>query len=300
MRIRQWDDLRIFLEVARHGRLTGAARALGLDHSTVSRRLDGLESGLGARLVDRSPSGARLTEAGRALLLHAERIEAETHAADSALGGVDTELTGTVRVATPAAFGTYLVAPRIPLFMARHPRIELELAPETRAVSLSQREADLAVTLKRPPRGRLYARQLAAFTVGFYAAPAYLEQHGVPSSVAELSQHRLISYIDDLIDWPELRYLDEVAPGVQAQFRCTSATVQLAAVQAGGGIGLLHTFAADGDPGLVRVLPDVAVPRAYWLVVHAELRRLPRVRAVAEFLEEAAHAAGYGAARNAK
>jgi DNA-binding transcriptional LysR family regulator len=138
-----------------------------------------------------------------------------------------------VRVATPAAFGTYLVAPRIPAFMARHPRIVLELAPETRAVSLSQREADLAVTLKRPPRGRLYARQLAPFTVGFYAAPAYLAQHGMPETVADLGRHRLISYIDDLIDWPELRYLDEVAPGVQAQFRCTSATVQLAAVQAG-------------------------------------------------------------------
>lgn len=292
MRIRHWDDLRIFLEVARHGRLTAAARALGLDHSTVSRRLDQLESGLGARLVDRSPSGARLTEAGRALVLHAERIEAETNAADSALGGVDTELTGTVRVATPAAFGTYLVAPRIGQFMTRHPRIVLELAPETRAVSLSQREADLAVTLKRPPRGRLYARLLGDFTVGFYAAPAYLAEHGTPASVADLAAHRLVSYIDDLIDWPELRYLDEVAPGLQGQFRCTSATVQLAAVQAGGGIGLLHTFAADADPGLVRVLPEIVVPRAYWLVVHAELRRLPRVRAVADFLEQVATEAG--------
>lgn len=292
MRIRHWDDLRIFLEVARHGRLTGAARALGLDHSTVSRRIDGLEQGLGARLVDRSPSGARLTEAGRALLLHAERIEAETQAADSALGGVDNALTGTVRVATPAAFGTYLLAPRIGAFMARHPRIELELAPESRTVSLSQREADLAVTLKRPPRGRLYARMLGQFTVGFYASPGYLAEHGQPETIADLAAHRLISYIDDLIDFPELRYLDEVAPGLVGQFRCTSATVQLAAVRAGGGIGLLHEFAARDDSQLVRILPAIAPQRAYWLVVHAELRRLPRVRAVADFLDEAVRGAG--------
>lgn len=148
-----WDDFRIFLSVHRAGGLVGAARRLGVDHTTVARRLSALEASLGAQLVDRSPRGARLTEAGRALLEHAERIEGEALAAGAEVGAIRAEVAGAVRLATPEAFGTWLVAPNVRRLREAHPALQIELVPEARRVSLTKREADLAVTLARPPQG---------------------------------------------------------------------------------------------------------------------------------------------------
>jgi DNA-binding transcriptional LysR family regulator len=195
-----------------------------------------------------------------------------------------------VRVATPAAFGTYLLAPRIGAFMARHPRIELELAPESRTVSLSQREADLAVTSSGPARAALCADARAVHRRVLCLA-GLSGRAWQPETIADLAAHRLISYIDDLIDFPELRYLDEVAPGLAGNSAAPRQPCNWLRC-ARGGIGLLHEFAARDDPQLVRILPAIAPQRAYWLVVHAELRRLPRVRAVADFLDEAVRGAG--------
>ncbi|CAN5560767.1 LysR substrate-binding domain-containing protein [soil metagenome] len=261
-----------------------AGRVLGIDHTTVSRRLSALEREIGAVLIERSPRGIAMTPTGLALVGHAERIEAEVYSATSDIAERDAEISGTVRLATPEAFGTYLVAPHIAQLHRRFPRLELELAPESRAVSLSKREADIAIMLRPPERGRLIVRRLIDYRIGLYASHAFLDRAG-EITPETLSQHPFVSYIDGLIDMPELRFLDQIAPDAWAPFRSSSISAQHAAVRAGMGIGALHAFAADDDPELRRILPDaVEVRRSYWLVVHNDQQRTPKLRAVIDFL----------------
>lgn len=280
-----WDDLRVFLAIQRTGGLVGAARRLGVDQTTIARRLAGLEATLGARLVDRSPRGARLTAAGHTLFDYAERMEAEALTASAEIGAQGGEVSGSVRLATPEAFGTWLVAPNVKHLHAAHPGLQLELVPEARRINLSKREADLAVTLAPPPEGRLVARKLANYRLGLYAARDYLDQHGPVAALSELPQRSLVWYIDELIDVPELRVFDQIAAGASTAFRSSSIAAQQAAVASGLGIGVLHVFAASQDPRLVRILPEVVdVERAYWLVMHPDQRNLPRLRVVIDFL----------------
>lgn len=282
-----WDDLRVFLAVARQGGLMLAARRLGLDQTTVARRLTALEQAVGTQLIHRSPRGARLTEAGLGFIEHAERIEAEALAAAERFGAGDDQLTGTVRLATPEAFGAYLVAPAMKRFYERHPHIQLELVPEPRALNLSRREADIAVSLARPKQERLYSQKLADYHLGLYAARTYLETAKPIDDLSELGSHPLVWYIDELIDLPELRYLDQIANGLPTVFRSTAVVAQQNAVAAGLGLGILHAFSAEPDPRLVRVLPGaICIERTYWLTVHADQKHLPRVRAVAQFLSD--------------
>ena len=283
-----WDDIRVFIAVARSGRLVGAADRLRLDHTTVSRRITTLEESVSMRLLHRSPSGVKLTPEGLQLLEIAERMEEEAiqfcEAARDRQAGA--RLRGVVRLATPEAFGLALVAPSIAQFCEGQPEIEVELIPESRNVSLSKGEADLVVSLCKLTNSRLTSRKLADYRLGLYASQDYLARYGAPAGVAELGAHKLVGYIDDLISMPELRYSEE-ATGKTPVFRSTSANAQQSAVAAGLGIGLLHGFAAERDPCLVPVLPgEVQVWRSYWIATHTHDRIVPRERAVAEFLQE--------------
>lgn len=284
MSMLDWDDLRLFLAVARAGRMAGAGRRLGMDHSTIARRLTRLEGVVGSRLLDRGPRGVELTEAGQKLVDHAERMEGEVVAATGTLGGRDARISGAVRLATPEAFGTYLVAPNAHRLYQAYPDLRLELAPESQLVSLANRDADAAIMLNRPTSGPIVARHLIDYRLGLYASRAYLDAHG-PIRVDQLSDHPFAWYIDARIDIPELRFLSEVSVDAIPVFRSTSIAAQHAAVAGGLGLGVLHLFAADDDPELVRVLPEtVEIRRSYWLAIHADQQRLPRVRAVVDFL----------------
>lgn len=284
MSMLDWDDLRLFLAVARAGRMAGAGRRLGMDHSTIARRLTRLEGVVGSRLLDRGPRGVELTEAGQKLVDHAERMEGEVIAATGTLGGRDARISGAVRLATPEAFGTYLVAPNAHRLYQAYPDLRLELAPESQLVSLANRDADAAIMLNRPTSGPIVARHLIDYRLGLYASRAYLDAHG-PIRVDQLSDHPFAWYIDARIDIPELRFLSEVSVDAIPVFRSTSIAAQHAAVAGGLGLGVLHLFAADDDPELVRVLPEtVEIRRSYWLAIHADQQRLPRVRAVVDFL----------------
>ena len=282
-----WDNIRIFLAVIRDQSLLGAARKLGIDHTTAARRLSVLEAGIGTRLFNRSPRGVEPTAAGLSLLVHAERIERDIFAATTQIAAGDTEVSGTVRLSTPEAFGTSFVAPAIHRLHAKHPRLQIELAPESRAVSLSKREADLAIALRQPPGGRLVARRLVDYRLGLYASRDYLAMNGAVEDIASLGEHPFVGYIDELIDLPDLRYLEQVVPTARTVFRSSSIAAQQAAVAAGLGLGVLHVFTADQDERLIRLMADqVEVMRSYWLIFHADQQRLPRVRAVIDFLDE--------------
>lgn len=282
-----WDNLRIFLAVMRDRSLLGAAKKLGIDHTTAARRLSALETAVGARLFDRSPRGVEPTAAGLSLLVHVENIECDVVAATTQIAARDAEVNGTIRLSTPEAFGTAFVAPAIHRLHARHPQLQVELAPESRAVSLSKREADIAITLRQPHGGRLVARRLIDYRLGLYASRAYLKEKASVTDVAMLGDHPFVGYIDELIDLPDLRYLEQVAPAARTVFRSSSIAAQQAAVAAGLGLGVLHVFTAEQDNRLVRLMADeIEVMRSYWLIFHADQQRLPRVRAVIDFLDQ--------------
>ncbi|HAF43321.1 MAG TPA: LysR family transcriptional regulator [Sphingobium sp.] len=286
------DDLRLFLTILREGNMLAAARRVGMDHSTVARRIGQLETALAVRLFDRSPRGVTPTQAAFALQPHAERIESELLAAAASVRDRDRAVDGTVRLATPEAFASHLLAPRAAQLRDRHPGLVLELASESRTNSLSRREADMAVMLKPPPRGRLVTRKLADYQLGLFASRAYLDRHGAPETRAQLYDHVFISYIEELAGFPEMIALNQLLPGATIGFRASSSAAQQAAAAAGLGLAFLHVFAAKDDDRLVQLMPDeMQLSRSYWLVMHADLQRLPRVRAVADFIGEVVRAA---------
>ncbi|MEO9786112.1 MAG: LysR family transcriptional regulator, partial [Aurantimonas coralicida] len=191
-----WDDVRLFLAVARAGQILAAARRLELNHATVGRRLTALETALGARLLDRRPNGCELTPTGRDFLEQAERMEAAMLAARADIGATELALSGTVRVGTPDGFGTAFLAPRLWRLTERHPDLTVQLVPVPRAFSISRREADIAITVARPEAGRLVAGKLTDYALGLYASRGYIAAHGAPASLAELGRHRLVGAVE--------------------------------------------------------------------------------------------------------
>ncbi|HEV7329089.1 MAG TPA: LysR family transcriptional regulator [Bosea sp. (in: a-proteobacteria)] len=280
-----WDDLRFFLAVARSGRLTAAARRLGADHATVSRRITSLEESLKAKLFERRPQGYALTGHGEQLLAKAESMETEALAIQSEIGGADMALSGTVRIGAPDGFGASFIAPRFAGFAKAYPGLELQLIAMPRLLSLSKREADVAITLAPPKEGKVVARKLCDYRLGLYASQDYLDAMPKITAAEDLFVHRIVGYIDDLIFTPELDYLDEVAKGLRAQIQSSSVLAQMNAVAAGAGIGVIHHFMAVDEPRLVPVLPEsVSITRSFWLLVHADLKDVARVRAVVDFV----------------
>jgi DNA-binding transcriptional LysR family regulator len=282
-----WDDLKSFLAVARSGRLTAAAARLGVDHSTLSRRLAALEHSLGAKLFDRSPGGYALTEQGRRLLAGAEEMERIAAAARESVGGTATSVEGTVRIGSPEGFGSYFLAPRIARLGERFPALTVQLVAASAVFSLARRDADVVIAVSRPPAGRLTVSKLIDYDLAVYAAPAYLEAYPPIRSAADLAGHRFVSYIAELLHFPELDFLQQVAPGGTAALESSNLVAQLRATLAGGGLCVLPAFLARGEPGLVRVLPDeVCLTRSLWLIVHRDLAELARVRAVVRFIRD--------------
>jgi len=280
-----WDDVRIFLAVARTGQILAASKRLGLNHATLSRRLTSLEEALKSRLFVRRTNGCELTAEGEVFLASAERMETEMLSVQANLGRTDTAIAGTVRVGAPDGFGVSFLAPRMGRLIERHPELKIQLVP-VRSFSLSQREADIAITLERPEQGRLVSAKLTDYTLGLYASRSYAELNGQPANVEALKQHRRIGYVEDLIFSQSLNFTGEVMRNWNAAFEISSATGQTEAVLSGAGIGILHDYIARQNPELVRILPDISIRRAYWTTFHESARELVRVRTVSDFLQE--------------
>lgn len=286
-----WDHARIFLAVARAGQMLSAARRLGLDHATVTRRLNALEADLGARVFERRPTGCTLTSVGEGFLPIAERMESEMLRAQSLLGDADLKLEGTVRIGAPDAFGTYFLAPRLARFAERHPGLLFQLVPLPRTFSLSKREADLAIILERPQEGRLFSRKLTDYSLSIYAARDYIARTGPVETREDLKDRTLITYVQDLAYSPGLDYMDALTDLMARRFECASAVGQIEAIRAGAGVGILHDYAAAAYPELARIVPDLRFERTYWLVVHADMRDLKRISETERFIADAVRAA---------
>jgi DNA-binding transcriptional LysR family regulator len=281
-----WDDVRFFLAVARTGQILAASKRLGLNHATLSRRLTSLEEALKTRLLIRRPTGCELTAEGEMFLASAERMETEMLAVQANLGHTDAAIAGTVRVGAPDGFGVSFLAPRMGRLIERHPELKIQLVPVPRSFSLSQREADIAITLERPEQGRLVSSKLTDYTLGLYASHDYLATEGAPADIDALKVHRRVGYVEDLIFTASLNFSSAVMRSWDAGFEISTAIGQTEAVRSGAGIGILHDYIARQYPELQRILPDVSIRRAYWTTYHETARDLLRVRSVADFLQE--------------
>ena len=286
-----WNDLQAFLAMARTGRLVVAARQLGVDHSTLSRRIAGLEAALGVTLFERRPAGFLLTPEGERVAADAEQIEATAIRIRARIDDTTEGLSGVVRIGTPEGFGTYFLAPRIAKLGMAHPELNLELVANPRAFSLSKREADLAVSMNRPAQGRVYANKIVDYSLGLYASQEYRDTHAAIRSRDDLPAHRWIGYVEDLVWTEELNYLPQVsAANLNPRIRISNVISQMAALAGNAGVGVLPDFMARNEKSLVRILPgEVRLVRSYWLIAHADTRDLARIRAVADFIHQSAH-----------
>ncbi len=287
-----WNDLRYFLSVARTGRLTAAARVLGTDHTTISRRVAALEKNLGAKLFERSPRGYALTEPGERLLRHAERIETEASHIHDDIAGELYAISGTIRIGSPDGLGAFFLAHRLADLALTHPDLHIQLVATPRQFSLSKREADIAIVLSRPEKGRLFSRKLTDYTLNVYGLPDYLEENAPITCREDLSKHLLFSYISDLLYAPELDYFTLIAGDIEPRMSSTNVVAQMKAAAAGKGLAILPDFLARHAPELVPVRPDLfEICRTFWLVAHQDLRDSARLRTVMGFLVEQTTAA---------
>ena len=277
------------MTVARSGQLGRAARTLNVDATTVGRRVRKLERALGSVLFEQTRDGQVLTEAGTRLLARVEAM-ADIAGGISPTAPEPVEMSGLVRVSVSEGFGTWFVASRLGGFAAAHPKVTIDLVASSGFLSPSRGEADVAVLLARPRRGPLMTRKLADYRLRLYAAPHYLDAHPPIATTDDLRRHTLIGYIPDFIYAPELRYLDEIAQGLEPQLRSSSINAQYRLAASGAGIAVLPCFIGDLDEALVPLLPGISILRSFWLVIHRETRKFARIRLFVDWLLAATHA----------
>jgi len=217
-----WDDLRTFLAIARHGSLSAAARTLGVRQTTMGRRLAALEARAGARLLQKTPRGYVLTDAGEAVLGNVERIEAETLAVERRITGRDVRLEGTVRITSVESFSAEILMPILAGLRQRHPGIAIEVVADVRNLSLTRREADVAMRMARPDQQDLTVRCIGRMGFGLYASPGYLETRGPPDFARGGEGHDVILAQPELKGMPELDWLVSSLPRAQRALQTNS------------------------------------------------------------------------------
>ena len=276
-----WDDLRIFLAAARAGSLGAAGQKVGVDAATVGRRIARLETALKSTLLIRSRAGLQLTAAGAQLLEAASQAEA---AMERVRWTASRDLvSGTVRISAAEGFGAVVLAPALPRLAAQRPDLRVELAATSGFLSPSRREVDMAITLSAPDAHRLVVEPLTNYQLALYAAPDYLQRRGEPAAVSDLGGHQVIGYVQDLIYASELRYLEEISPGLAPTLASSSIQAQREMIRAGGGVGVLPCFMAEG---LTRIIPQVLLQRRFWLSTHADVHNTARLRAIQQWLRD--------------
>ncbi|MFI5718807.1 LysR family transcriptional regulator [Nocardia sp. NPDC051750] len=272
------DDLLVLLAVGRSGRFVTAADALGLNHTTISRRIAALEQTLGGRVLTRVTGGWELTELGREALAAAEAVES---AVTSLAPGGNRVLEGVVRISATDGFSAYIAAPAAAEVQRQHPSIAVEIVATTRRASQQRSGLDLEVVVGEPRVRRATATHLADYRLGLYGSREFLRDHGAPATIDDLDRYPLVYFIDSMLQVDELDLASGVVPAMRESVTSTNVFVHVEATRAAAGLGLLPCFMADRHPDLVRVLADpVAVTLGYWLVARTETLRRPEVAAV--------------------
>ena len=280
-----WDDFRVFLAVARTESLSSAGKSLKLDPATVGRRISRLEDALGAPLFAKSPQGYELTRDGQKLLEHAEAAErAVTLGADNLTGEGDDGLSGPIRIGAPDGCANYVLPRAVAQIVDEHPALEVQIIAQPRLFSLSKREVDLAVTVSQPSSGRLLVQKISDYHLSLAAMPEYLDGRPEVKSLSDLSAHKIVGYVSELIFDKELDYLAEIGIS-QADCSSNSVSVQLNMLRAGMGLGVVHDFCLPYVPNLTRVLADeFRLSRSFYLIRHADDRKVARLSRFSELL----------------
>ena len=280
----QWDDLRVFLAVAQAGSLRRAARALRLGQPTVGRHLRQLERSVGARLFERSPDGHRLTREGQELLPGAQSMADTATAIDRRRAGFGPDVGGAVRLMTGEWVARYL-APRLGDLAAAHADLTITLAETHQDPDLERREADLYVKHGLPARGRLIRTRLGSLLPAIYGARPYVEAHPDAKTEARWRRCAWVAYDVPHESFRSMAWLAQRLADRTPRVRANRIGLQIEAIRAGAGLGILPCFVGDTDPALVRVTAPIGELEAdYWLLVHPDLRAVPRVRRVIEWI----------------
>lgn len=280
----KWDDLRVFLAVARDESLSKAGKRLKIDPATVGRRIARLEASYGAPLFGKSPTGYALTDRGERLMEHAARIEQSIEAANEELSGHTEGLTGQVRVGAPDGAANFLL-PQVCAQIAReNPELEIQIVALPRVINLSKREADFVVAVSPPTAGRMVVQKISDYHLSLAASQSYLQSNPAIEDLSDLSGHMKVGYIADMIFDKELDYLSEI--GIETpDLASNSVSVQLNWINQGGGLGFVHDFALPMYPAVQRILMDqVRLTRSFYLVRHEDDKRLERMNRFAEAL----------------
>lgn len=280
-----WDDLRFLIGVAEHGSLSGAARALRVDHATVGRRLSALEDSLSATLIDRQSHRCALTDAGQQVLSEALRMQDRAFAIQRVIELAGEAVDGTVVVSAPPVLVKNLLASASAQLRSQHPNVRLVLSGDAALVSLSKRQADVAIRLSRPTEHDIVARKVGEMKFGLYASAAYVASR-------DASDFEFIASTRKYAEASHERWLRTYAGSRSVALENDDISANLDAARSGVGVAALPCFIADPAPELVRVSAEQAMSREIWLLTHRDARRSRAIRAVAQFVAELLRAHG--------
>jgi DNA-binding transcriptional LysR family regulator len=276
-----WNDLNLVLAICRTGTLTGAAKVLSVNHSTVFRRINAIEKKLNVRLFDRQPAGYVMTEAGEAVKRTAERIDEEVDGLSRDLLGRDLRLQGPLRVTAPEGIGLKLLSPQLTVFCADHPDIQMDLNISSSALRLSRREADIAVRVTSRPPDNYIGHRICKFRFCMYASRSYLKRH----RGASLENHHWLMTDDGFDLLPPAVWKSKDHPIARVVFSSNSIMAVINAAKQGLGVAPLPCFLGDSERGLQRVIdPPEALTLALWVLIHPDLRYTARVTVLMKFL----------------
>lgn len=280
------DDLLVLLAVARSAKFTTAAQTLGLNHTTVSRRIAALEKALGGRVLAKAAGGWELTELGARAVRAAEQVESVMGALGPS-GKAPDPITGVVRMTATDGFSAYIAAPAVAALRREHPGLTVEIITMTRRALQQRSGLDIEVVVGEPQVHRAEAVRLGDYRLGMYASRAYLAEHGTPASVAELQAHPLVYFVDSMLQVDDLDAPRRLVPAMRDALTSTNVFVHVEATRAGAGVGFLPCFMGDRHEDLVRLLPDrIGELLPYWMVLRRDSLRRPAVAAVVQALRE--------------
>lgn len=278
-----WDDLRFFLAVASQGSISGAAKSLGTSHSTVLRRLASLEKKLGARVFKRLPGGYAITSAGEQLRERLAGVAEQIEGAQRQLAGLDTRPSGTLRVTSTDTLMHRVLMPLIAEFHAAHPQIRLQIVVNNTFVSLTRREADVAIRPTSRPSENLVGRKVGHLQTALYASKTYWKAH----ARRPFKEHRWVIPDETLGHLAQAKWVAKDVPVERVALSVDTLVGMASAVRAGVGVGMLLTLLADDDDQLVRIRePLPQLDTDVWLLTHADLKQVPRVRLFTDFMYE--------------
>ncbi|MGO3331791.1 LysR family transcriptional regulator, partial [Brevibacterium aurantiacum] len=281
-------DLLVLLTVSRSAKFTTAAATLGLNHTTISRRIAALEKALGGRVLSRAAGGWELTQLGTEAVRVAEQVEDAVRGLGDS-GRAPDPITGVVRMTATDGFSAYVAAPAVTKLRRQHPGLSVEIVTVTRQALQQRSGLDIEVVVGEPQVHRAEAFKLGDYELGMYASRDYLSEHGTPATVEELVEHRLVYFVDSMLQVDDLDAPRRLVPTMKDGLSSTNVFIHVEATRAGAGIGFLPCFMGDLHDDLVRLLPESLSERLpYWMVLRPDSMRRPAVAAVAQALRDQA------------